>query len=134
VPAGLLTTTGAKTITVVTIDGISSNGATFTVTPGPTITSLNPSSITAGHAAITLTVSGTNIPSSGTIQWNGSNLTTTSASANTLEATVSAALLATAGTAAVTVLTTDGAVSPAASFAIAPAPDLGGRKGQVTSQ
>ncbi len=120
VPASLIATSGSASLTVTTSGGTSS-GATFTITqPAPTITSLSPSSATAGGAAFTLTISGTNFTSGATAQWGTTVLVTTYVSAAQLTTTVPASLIATAGTANVTV-TTSGGTSSGATFTINPA-------------
>lgn len=71
---------------------------------GPVITSLSPSSKTAGSGVFTITVNGANFVSgSSTVRWNGSNRTTTYVSATQLTATIAAADIASSGTAAITV-------------------------------
>jgi outer membrane protein assembly factor BamB len=100
----------------------------YTVTgapqPGaPTLTSLTPSSAVAGGAAFTLTAMGTGFVSQSVLQWNGSARTTTAASATQLTAQITAADIAAAGTAAVTVsnAATGGGTSAALNFTIQPA-------------
>jgi hypothetical protein len=82
---------------------------TFTINaannPVPTLTSISPTSTTAGGSQFTLTVTGTNFVSSSTVQWNGASLTTTVASSTSMSATVPAADIASAGTATVTLFT-----------------------------
>jgi hypothetical protein len=88
--------------------GGTSNAQTFTITapnPVPATTSLAPSSATAGGAAFTLTVNGSNFVNGSTVRWNGANRTTAFASATQLTAAIAAADIATAGTASVTVFT-----------------------------
>jgi len=78
----------------------------------PTVTSIAPTSITAGGGAFTLIVNGTNfVAGQSTVTWNGANRTTTFVNANQLTASIPAADIANAGTAAVGVVTT-GAASP----------------------
>jgi hypothetical protein len=86
----------------------------------PTLLSISPTSKVAGTGAFTLTVTGTNFISGSAIRWNGANLTTTYVSATQLTATVPAANIAAAGTAAITIAT-GAAVSNALSFTIDPA-------------
>ena len=107
VPASNIATTGTASITVMspTPGGGTSSGLTFTINnPRPEVTSLSPSSATAGGAAFTLTVTGTNFISSSTVQWKGTGLTTTYVSDTELTASVPASDIATAGMAAVTVM------------------------------
>ena len=121
VPASLITTPGTASVIVTTILG-TSVAATFTINPvAPTITSLSPSSATVGGPAFPLTVTGTNFIPGTTVNWNGTALSTLFVSANTLEAAVPASLIATAGTASVTV-TTDGVTSAGTIFTVELAP------------
>lgn len=97
--------------------------ATFTVTqpnPVPTLTSISPNSVTAGSAAFTLTVNGTNFVSGAVVRWNGSNRATSFVSSARLSATITAADISTAGTASVTVFNPapGGGASNALSFTV----------------
>src|SRR5436305_8468582 len=121
VPASLIASAGTASVTVTTAGG-TSGPATFTINPPPpTITSLSPSSATAGGAGFTLTVNGTNLVSGATVQWGATALTTTYVSGVQVTATVPASLIASAGTANVTVTTAGGTSSPA-TFTINPPP------------
>jgi len=117
VPANLIASPGTVTVTVVE-NGVTSAGATFTIAAGPVITSLSPNTATAGAAAFTLTVNGTGFVSSAIVQWNGTALTTSFASASQLTAQVPASLIAAVGTANVTVVE-NGVTSAGATFTIA---------------
>lgn len=57
----------------------------------PTISSLSPSSVTAGDPAFVLTVTGTKFRNGAVVTWNFAALPTTFVSSTTLEATISAA-------------------------------------------
>ena len=94
--------------------------------PAPTLTLLSPSSVTAGGAAFTLTVTGTNFVSGSVVQWNGSALTTSFVSSTQLTAAISAGDIATAGTVAVTVVNPapGGGTSGSLTFTINPAPSI----------
>ena len=84
--------------------GGASSPVNFTVdNPVPTITSLSPTSATAGAAAQTLTINGTNFLSTSTVTYNGVGHTATFVSATQLTITLSAGDQATAGTYAVVV-------------------------------
>src|SRR5437899_2693126 len=88
--------------------GTVSRGLTGTGTnpvPVPVLGALSPSSATAGGAAFTLTVNGTNFVASSVVRWNGSNRTTTFVSATELRAAISAGDITTAGTTQITVFT-----------------------------
>ncbi len=110
--------------------GTGSNIANVTVTPlVPAISGLSPSSVVAGGSDLTLTVNGSNFISpcvctlqlepGSVVQWNGAALTTTWISATQLTATVPAALTASAGSAAITVVNPGTIGSSAATFIIA---------------
>ena len=84
--------------------GGASNSVNFTVdNPVPTITSLSPSSATAGAAAQTLTIMGTNFLSSSSVTYNNVAHTATFVSSTQLTISLSAGDQATAGTYAVVV-------------------------------
>src|ERR1035441_1898102 len=119
VPANLLVTPGTANVTVVNPGNITSNSVPFTI-QAPSITSLSPQSDSAGGPAFTLTVSGGYFYSGSAVQWNGSALPTTYFSSLALTASVSASLIATPGTASITVLIPGGAVTNAATFTIQP--------------
>jgi 6-phosphogluconolactonase len=90
------------------------------ITPSLAITSIAPSSATAGGAAFTLTITGAGFVSGDAVQWNGSLLSTTFVSSTQLTATIPASLIATAGSASVTVAA-GATVSKAIGFTISPA-------------
>ena len=78
-----------------------------------TLTSLSPTTRTAGGAAFTLTVNGTGfISGSSVVQWNGSSRPTTFVSATRLTAAIPATDIALAGIAQVTALTSGAASNP----------------------
>jgi len=90
--------------------------------PAPSITTLAPSSATAGTGAFTLTVSGTGFISSSVVTWNGSPRSTTYVGTTQLQATISASDIASAGTGQVAVFnpTTGGGTSGNSIFTINP--------------
>jgi sugar lactone lactonase YvrE len=71
--------------------------------PAPTVTSLLPPGAAAGSAGFALTVNGTGFVSGSVVRWNGADRTTTFVSGTQLTAAITAADIATAGTAQVTV-------------------------------
>src|ERR1019366_1355408 len=86
--------------------GGTSNIVDFTVsTPIPVLTSLVPNSAIAGGAAFTLTLNGSNFINTSVAQWNGGSRTTTFVSSTQLTAAITAADIASVGTASVTVFT-----------------------------
>src|SRR6266496_3891738 len=123
VPASLIATPGTASITVVSSCGATSNAVTFTITAAPTISSIDPACVTPGGPQFTLTVTGTNFVSTSTVNWNGTALATTYVSSTQLTAAVPASLIATAGTASITVANPcAGATSTAVTLSIANTP------------
>ncbi len=119
VPASLIATVGSASITAINTGGSASAAAAFAITvPTPTVTSLSPVSATAGGAAFTLTVNGTNFLSGAVVQWSGTALTTTFGSSTQLTAAVPASLIASVGSASITVTNTGGSASTALTFPI----------------
>jgi len=114
VPASLIVDAGTASITVTTGDGASAP-ATFTIKPAPpSISGLSPSLVMAGGAAFTMTISGEYFTSAATVRWGSTALATTYVSATELTAAVPATLIATSGTASVTVSTAAGTSASAA--------------------
>lgn len=70
----------------------------------PRITGASPSTATAGGAAFTLTVNGSNFLVGATVQWNGEDRATTRLSASSLQADIPSSDITQAGTAQLTVL------------------------------
>jgi len=126
VPATNISAAGTASLTVFTPlpGGGTSAAQTFNISnPAPVLTSISPSSATAGSAAFTLTATGTGFMNGSSIKWNGTALVTTYVSATQLSAQVPAANISTAGTAAVTVFSTTpgGGTSNAVTFTISAA-------------
>jgi hypothetical protein len=87
----------------------------------PTITSLNPTSTTAGGPSFTLAVNGTNFVNGSVVRWNGANRTTTYISVSQLTATIGVADIVSPGTASVTVANPGtGGTSNVVSFVVHP--------------
>jgi len=122
--SGAITISQSTTLNAfATASGYSDSGVTSaaytiqSVLPVPAITSLSPSSAVAGGGAFMLTVNGANFTPGASVLWNGVSLTTTYLSAAQLTAAVPASLIASAGSANVTVVTASGA-SSASTFTI----------------
>lgn len=101
--------------------GGTSNAQTFTINnPLPVIDAVHPSSATAGEPAFTLMVEGTNFVTDSVVRWNGADRGTNFVSGTQLMATITAADIATPGTASVTVFTPapGGGTSNARAFTI----------------
>jgi hypothetical protein len=71
----------------------------------PTVNGISPTTATAGAVAFPLTVNGANFTAASTVMWGTTSLGTGYVSASELQVTVPAALVATEGTASVTVVT-----------------------------
>ncbi len=101
--------------------GGTSNALTLTINnPVPAIAGLSPASATAGGAAFTLTVNGTDFVNDSGVRWNGSDRATTFVNSTQLQAQITAADIATAGPASVTVFNPapGGGISNALTFTI----------------
>jgi outer membrane protein assembly factor BamB len=103
-----LSAPGTQTITIE--DPVSANTpsgpASLVIQPLPplALTSLFPSTVPAGNGVFTLTVVGNGFSTNSAIAWNGTALTTSYVSVTTLQASVSANLVASIGTAPITVV------------------------------
>jgi uncharacterized repeat protein (TIGR03803 family) len=118
---------GTASVTVTNPGTAPSNALTFTINNAlpPSLTSLSPSSATAGGPAFTLTISGSGFLTGATVFWNGTALSTTYGSPSTITAQVPAADIASAGTAGITVTNPGSAASNALTFSITnPMPSL----------
>jgi hypothetical protein len=108
--SGTPTATGTTNVTITASNGATPCNASaqqtlvITVSARPTINSIDPTCVAPGGPQFTLTVIGTNYVSGATVNWNGSPLVTTFVSSTQLTATVPANLIATAGTASITVV------------------------------
>jgi hypothetical protein len=89
--------------------------------PAPTLTSISPTSATAGDPQTTITLTGSSFVSGSTADFNGTAITTTFVSATQLTAVIPAADLTTAGTESITVVTAGpgGGASAAQTFTVA---------------
>jgi hypothetical protein len=114
VPASLIAIAGTASITVNTVSG-SSSGATFTINPLPTITSMSPTSVLASSTGFTVTVNGTNfLPGAGgtVVRWNYNILVaTTYVSSTQVTAVIPASQVSSPGTLSVSVVTAGGITS-----------------------
>ncbi|MGN6529266.1 MAG: outer membrane protein assembly factor BamB family protein [Burkholderiaceae bacterium] len=101
------TTTPANTLPVNVVDSALS------------LSSMSPVAVTAGSPAFVATLIGTGFAPTSTVQWNGAARTTTYVSSTQLQAQVTAADIATAGTASVTVANTSGSPLVSAALTVA---------------
>ncbi|MEP7343346.1 MAG: NF038122 family metalloprotease [Acidobacteriota bacterium] len=91
---------------------------TYGTTAAPALASISPSSVAPGSAAFGLVVQGANFQSSSVVRWNGNDRQTTLINGTQLQAAISAADVAGAGTAKVTVFTTGSGESAPLNFTI----------------
>jgi Tol biopolymer transport system component len=114
---------GAATITA-TAEGVTASVQIEVRNPVPSVRSLSPTAVISKTEAFTLTVEGSGFVTTSVVRWNGSERRTTFVSATQLRADITAADVASAGTAQVTVFspTPGGGSSQALAFTIT-APD-----------
>jgi hypothetical protein len=106
IPASDIASAGSLSITVANASpgGGTSGQLTVSVTnPAPSLASISPNTVTAGSAAFTLTVNGSNFVPGSVVRVNGSNRTTTFSSSTQLTAAIPASDIASAGSLSVTV-------------------------------
>jgi 6-phosphogluconolactonase (cycloisomerase 2 family) len=123
----------AGTVAVTVVNSTPGGGTSVAVNiainnPVPTIASLSQTSAFPSGPAFTLTVNGTGFVSGSTVQWNGTGRSTTFVNTTQLTAMITAADIAAAETAAVSVVnaTPGGGTSAAADFVITiPSPRFG---------
>jgi hypothetical protein len=94
--------------------------------PVPVVSSLSPSTVVAGAGGFTLTVNGSGFTSASVVKWNLSPRATTFVSGSQLTASITAADVASVGTAQVSVTTAPpgGGTSGSLTVAMVPAPTL----------
>jgi hypothetical protein len=123
IPASLITSAGVPGVAVYTpSDYAWSSGMGFTIvsTP-PAITSLTPSSVNAGGAGFSMTITGTSFaPDTTTVMWGTTSLSTVYISPTQLSVDVPASLIEFSGTGSIKVSTPNGTSAPA-TFTINPA-------------
>src|SRR5262249_50886051 len=128
IPASDIAAAGVLSITVFNPapGGGTSTPVVFTVTvPAPILTSISPSTASAGGPAFTLTATGSNFVSGSVVQVNGSNRTTTFVSGTQLTAAIPAGDIASSGSQAIGVINPDGSTSSTVSLAVNnPSPSL----------
>jgi hypothetical protein len=109
IPALAVATAGTVPVTVTNPSGGGTSAAVnFAITavvsnPVPTLTSIQPASVTSGSGALTLTAAGTNFIGTSVVNVNGSPRTTTLVNATQLTAALTATDVASAGSDAITV-------------------------------
>lgn len=123
IPASDISAAATALVTVVNPapGGGASNAVQFTIAAElvPRIDTLNPSSVTAGSSSFTVAINGANFESAHVVQWNGTDQSTTFVNSTQLTITVTAEMVALAGTAVLTVRhPISGAISNSALFTI----------------
>ncbi|MFN7928978.1 MAG: BACON domain-containing carbohydrate-binding protein [Blastocatellia bacterium] len=99
------TGTASVTVTSPAPGGGTTGALNFAINnPAPTLTSISPTSTTAGGAGLTLTLNGTNFNAASVAQVNGSNRTTTFVSGTQLTISLTSSDVANAGTLTVVVV------------------------------
>jgi subtilisin family serine protease len=117
------TITGKRLNVARAINGTGGCAPAPTPNPAPDIATIAPTSTAAGGAQFALTVNGSNFVPGSVVRWNGADRPTTYVSATQLTATIAASLIASAGSASVTVFNPapGGGTSSAAQFTISQA-------------
>ncbi len=107
-------------------DGFNSEDFIYTTTAvtqpaqtGPAITGLNPNAVAASGPGFTVIVTGSNFVNGSIVRWNNADRTTSFISSTQLSASIPAADIAVAGTAAITVVNPASAPSNSLTFTIA---------------
>lgn len=93
-------------------------GSTYGATPTALPVTISPSAVAPGSAGFTLIVRGDNFRTNSVVRWNGGDRATIFSNGNQLTAQISAADVASAGTARVTVFTSGGGESAALNFSV----------------
>jgi subtilase family serine protease len=120
IPAHLVAGRGTLSLSVHNPGGAKSSASAVTVV-GPTITSLTPTSASAGSAPFSFGVTGTNFVGGSTVYWGATPLTPDPASpgtATSLTALVTSAQLASAGSQKITVHNSSTAISSTSAFVV----------------
>ena len=117
VPANLVTAPATAAITVAAGGSTSNPVSLIVVSADPVLNSIAPNLAMAGGSGFTLTVNGSGFATGAVVEWNGATLTTAFINGQQLKASVPASLIATQGSAQVTVAV-NGAISNAVPFSI----------------
>jgi RHS repeat-associated protein len=121
IPASAITTAGSATVNVINLTpgGGKSNSLTFTINPAlPAISSITPSSATAGSASFQMIVNGGLFAATSTVNFSGTTLTPIFVSSSQLKVTIPASNVATAGIYPVKVVNTGGLNSNIVNFTV----------------
>jgi uncharacterized protein (TIGR03437 family) len=123
IPASDIATVGTAAVTVFNPapGGGTSGPQSFSITNGPTITSLTPSLVLAGGAPFTLTINGANLTSGAQVRVNGNERPTAFVNTTRVTAEIPASDIATPGIARITVALPGGSLSNETTLTIAAA-------------
>lgn len=123
-----LATVGSLAITASTPGGGTSSALTFTINnPAPSLSTISPTTVTAGGSGFTLTVNGSNFVGGSVVRVNGANRSTTFISTTQLTASIPASDIAAAGNLSITVFNAapGGGTSSAVTLAVSnPVPSI----------
>ena len=134
VPASLIATAGVVSV-IVYLPGVGDSvSLPFTINPAPpTLTSLSPSSVTAGGAGFMLTITGKVFTTTSTAMWGTTPLGTVYVSPTQLRASVPASLIEFLGTGSITVTSAAGTSASAVFTIHAAKPAISGLTPGVTT-
>ena len=131
---------GPRTASIVITDNASGSPQIISLTGNgtaaaapPAITSLSPSTITAGSAGFVLTINGSAFATGATVLWNGSTVPNTFVSATQMTASIGSSLIAAPGTATV-VVSSGGLSSNGMPFTVTPVSNLSVSNQVMTAQ
>ena len=120
-PSNSIVDGGTINFTVANPTGPQSNSLGIPIIlPSPSLTTLNPTSVTAGSAGFTLMVAGTKFALGAQLLWNGTPLNTTFVNQTLVSSAVPASLISGVGTSTITVLNQGSAPSNALTLVIQP--------------
>ena len=109
---------GTFFVTVQNPESLASNSLPFVVVPLGQLTSVSPNTAFAGTGPLTIQLAGSNFGASDVVRFNGTNLSTTYNSPQSLTAIIPANLLTNAGNFTVSVVNALGSVTNAVNFAV----------------
>ncbi|BDI34349.1 hypothetical protein CCAX7_64000 [Capsulimonas corticalis] len=127
VPASVVSATGIYAVRVHDTNQASDSSPSSFIVATPSIITLSPNSVAPGTTGLTLSITGTSFESNSKVAFNGGTpVTPTSVTPTTISVPVPDALLAQAGSVAVTVVNTatPGGTSPASTLDVAGVPTL----------
>ena len=104
IPGSAIPFSGSTTVRIINPGGGVSGSVPFTIqNPSPRVTTVSPTTISAGGASFTLTVTGTGFQPTSAVRWSGTAVPTTYVSPTQLRATIAASLFVKKGSYSVSV-------------------------------